>query len=86
MLDYEDNSPLHSACENEGVDAITFLIEHGADTSLLNKNVQSPLHVCTQLNKVKSLQASSPFLVGGALLEEKQAYPFKSLQISFSFF
>ncbi|XP_040358376.1 transient receptor potential cation channel subfamily A member 1 [Ixodes scapularis] len=57
MLDYEDNSPLHSACEHEAADAISFLIDNGADTSLLNKNTQSPLHVSTQLNKVKSLQA-----------------------------
>ncbi|CAN8005907.1 unnamed protein product, partial [Ixodes pacificus] len=56
MLDYEDNSPLHSACEHEAADAISFLIDNGADTSLLNKNTQSPLHVSTQLNKVKSLQ------------------------------
>ncbi|KAK8757332.1 hypothetical protein V5799_005036 [Amblyomma americanum] len=59
MLDYEDNTPLHSACEHEACDAITFLIENGADTSVLNKNVQSPLHLSTQLNKVKSLQAAT---------------------------
>ncbi|CAG7728426.1 unnamed protein product, partial [Allacma fusca] len=55
--DEDGNTPLHFAVDSEAVDAISFILTHGADGDVLNKKLQSPLHLAAELGRVTSLKA-----------------------------
>lgn len=47
----EGNTPLHLAAIHGNLNLSKALLEHGADTTILNKKHQTSLHVATQLNR-----------------------------------
>ncbi|XP_077302598.1 transient receptor potential cation channel subfamily A member 1-like isoform X1 [Arctopsyche grandis] len=55
------NTPLHLAVENDAIEAIRFLLEIPVDTSVLNEKKQAPIHLATELNRVETLRAMSPY-------------------------
>ncbi|XP_055841989.1 transient receptor potential cation channel subfamily A member 1 isoform X1 [Episyrphus balteatus] len=51
------NTPLHAAVENDSFDALDYLLSIPVNTGLLNEKKQAPVHLATELNKVKALKA-----------------------------
>jgi len=46
--DYYQSTPLHDAAQNGAKDAVEFLLEHGADGSLLDKAGQTPFYLAVE--------------------------------------
>ncbi|XP_058459841.1 transient receptor potential cation channel subfamily A member 1 isoform X2 [Malaya genurostris] len=49
------NTPLHVAVENDSLDALEFLLKIPVATNVLNEKKLAPVHLATELNKVKGL-------------------------------
>ncbi|XP_055535400.1 transient receptor potential cation channel subfamily A member 1 isoform X2 [Wyeomyia smithii] len=49
------NTPLHVAVENDSLDALEFLLRIPVATNILNEKKLAPVHLATELNKVKDL-------------------------------
>ena len=56
LQDNDGNTPLHYAVENNAVDALSCLLQSGANSSIVNNDQNGPIHLATQLNKVQILQ------------------------------
>ncbi|XP_039436937.1 transient receptor potential cation channel subfamily A member 1-like isoform X2 [Culex pipiens pallens] len=55
------NTPLHLAVENDSLDALEFLLKIPVATNILNDKKLAPVHLATELNKVKGLQVMGKY-------------------------
>ncbi|XP_055621544.1 transient receptor potential cation channel subfamily A member 1 isoform X6 [Toxorhynchites rutilus septentrionalis] len=55
------NTPLHVAVENDALDAMEHLLQIPVVTNILNEKKLAPVHLATELNKVKCLQVMGKF-------------------------
>ena len=55
-MDQEGNTPLHRAVVGEHSDSINLLLNHGADSSVLNEDHMAPIHLAVDVNALKSLK------------------------------
>lgn len=54
--DKQGNTPLHVAVKVQQTASIDFLVQHGADSTILNDDSLAPIHLAVELNAVKSLK------------------------------
>lgn len=54
--DINGDTPLHHAVMANSVESLSLLIESGADSSLLNNEMNGPIHVAVILNRVDILK------------------------------
>ncbi|XP_032598623.1 transient receptor potential cation channel subfamily A member 1 isoform X2 [Drosophila grimshawi] len=59
--DNAGNTPLHIAVDSDAYDALDFLLSIPVDTGILNEKKQAPVHLATELNKVKSLRVMGQY-------------------------
>lgn len=57
------NTPLHAAVRNEQTAAINFLLEHGADPTLVNDDEMAAIHLAVDINAKKSLRVCVGLLI-----------------------
>ena len=49
-VDKDGNTPLHAAAEAGNTEAISYLLAHGADSTILNANHEAAVHVAVEKN------------------------------------
>ena len=59
LIDQQGNTPLHRAILGEHCDSINLLLNHGADSSVLNNDQMAPIHLAVEVNAVQSLKVWS---------------------------
>ncbi|XP_033241469.1 transient receptor potential cation channel subfamily A member 1 isoform X4 [Drosophila pseudoobscura] len=59
--DNAGNTPLHIAVECDAYEALDYLLSIPVDTGVLNEKKQAPVHLATELNKVKSLRVMGQY-------------------------
>ncbi|KAK6626900.1 Transient receptor putative cation channel subfamily A member 1 [Polyplax serrata] len=59
IRDFAGNTPLHVAILHDSYNVIDFLLQSGVNTSILNEKKQAPIHLITELNKVRALEVLS---------------------------
>ena len=51
MIDHNGDTALHFAVMNNSIKSLSILIEAGADSSILNKDMNAPIHMAVILNQ-----------------------------------
>ena len=59
LVDQQGNTPLHRAILGEHCNSINLLLNHGADSSVLNNDQMAPIHLAVEVNAVQSLKVWS---------------------------
>lgn len=57
--DNRGNTPLHTAVKNDQPASITFLLDNGADSTILNDDQLAPIHLAVDANARKALKVGS---------------------------
>ncbi len=59
-IDKKGNTPLHIAAEKDQGNAVTYLLQHGAASDVINGVNMAPIHVAADAGNCKALKVSVP--------------------------
>jgi len=58
VCDSSGNTALHEAVDVENKESIDFLLNHGADSTIMNKRHMAPIHMAAEINKTVALEVN----------------------------